>query len=363
MRSRCSRVRYMRQVAVELDLRALAFDQLEENGEMSQLDLLADANTSALFNVPPEPFGVIIGPDGAIYFGDVSNHCIFRLDPSTGDTSRAVGTGDAGNSGDGGPATLAGITQPYELRYGKDGSLLFVDMIEHVVRRVDGATGEIRTVAGCGEAGFSGDGGPATQAHLHRPHSIEFDQAGALYIADIGNHRVRRVDLTASPTIETYAGTGEQQPTKVGSGLVGNPFNGPRAIAFEADGSMILVLREGNAIYGVDRAGNRVRHIAGTGEKGYAGDGGNAQMALLSGPKGMALTADGAIIIADTESHTIRRINPDGVIETLAGNGGAGTSLDPSQACLNRPHGVFVEANGCILIGDSDNRRLLRWHP
>ena len=329
---------------------------------MSSLECLADHKTSALFEVPPEPFGVITGPDGAIYFGDVSNHRIFRMQPDGGEIEAHVGCGQVGNDGDGGAAISARITQPYELRFDQTGRLTFVDMTAHVVRQVDPSSGIIRTVAGAGQDGFAGDGGPASAALLNRPHSIEFDSTGNLFIADIANHRVRVVN-PASGRIETYAGTGEQQETRVGETLQGNPVNGPRAIAFSPTGAMILVLREGNAIYEISAHEHLVRHIAGTGKKGYSGDGADARYACLAGPKGMALAMDGAIIIADTESHTIRRIAPDGVIHTLAGNGQSGDSLDPSAACLNRPHGVFVEHDGAVLIGDSDNRRLLRLRP
>ena len=325
---------------------------------MQQLTILADASTSPLFAVPPEPFGVVEGPDGAVYFCDVSNHRIFRLDAGSGELIAIVGTGEPGNAGDGGPATVALVTQPYELRFDGAGDLLFVDMEAQVVRRVDHATGVISTVAGNGSEGFAGDGGPATKAALAKPHSIEL-AGGTLYIADIANHRVRAVDLE-SGVISTFAGTGEQAELTSGTRLADTPVNGPRAIAFQPDGRMILGLREGNAIYRIDIAAETIELVAGAGEFGYAGDGGDAKSALLAGPKGIALTPDGGIVIADTESHTVRIISADGTIETLAGNGEAGTSLDPREACMNRPHGVFVDSTGGILIGDSDNRRLLR---
>ena len=325
---------------------------------MKQLTVLAEGSTSPLFAVPPEPFGVVEGRDGAVYFCDVSNHRIFRIDAGSEAITAVVGSGDPGNAGDGGPATEALITQPYEVRFDEAGDLFFVDMQAHVVRLVDHATNAIRTVAGSGSEGFGGDGGPATEAALARPHSIEFD-GNILYIADIANHRIRAVDLS-NGLIRTFAGTGEQEPLRFDAKLTETPVNGPRAIAFQPDGRMILGLREGNAIYRIDIGAESVEYVAGTGEFGYDGDGGDARNALLSGPKGIALAPDGGIVIADTESHTVRLIAPDGTIDTLAGNGEAGTSLDPREACLNRPHGVFVDSDGGILIGDSDNRRLLR---
>lgn len=325
---------------------------------MAQLTVLADLSTSPLFAVPPEPFGVVEGPDGAVYFCDVANHRIFRTDASSSAITAVVGSGEPGYAGDGGLAGAALVTQPYELRFDAAGDLWFVDMLAHVVRRVDRATQVISTVAGTGAPGFSGDGGPAGQAALARPHSIEL-AGGTLYIADIGNHRVRAVD-PGTRVISTVAGTGEQAAPTGDGRLVDCPLNGPRAIAFARDRRMILGLREGNAIYRLDLAAERIEHVAGTGEFGYAGDGGDARGTLLAGPKGIALTPEGDIVIADTESHTIRVIAADGTITTVAGNGEPGESLDPAGACLHRPHGVFVDSTGAVLIGDSDNRRLLR---
>ncbi len=324
----------------------------------TRLSVLADAATSAFFSVPPEPFGVVVGPEGDVYFCDVSNHRIFKIDRS-GHTSVVVGSGEPGNAGDGAAPVDARVTQPYELRFDLNGNLFFVDMISHVVRRMPASGASIETVAGTGAEGFGGDDGPGIAAQLARPHSIELDGKGLLYIADIANHRVRTVELS-SGVIRTFAGTGEQSPTRVDTSLSDNPVYGPRAIAFEANGDMILGLREGNAIYRVNMREHTIAHIAGTGNMGYTGDGGDARKADLSGPKGIALGSEGDIILADTESHTVRRITADGTISTLAGNGHKGDSLDPGQACLNRPHGVFVETSGAILIGDSDNRRLLR---
>jgi sugar lactone lactonase YvrE len=328
------------------------------NSATKQLTVLADESTSLLFAVPPEVFGVVEGPGGAVYFCDVSNHRIFRIDPTSEAITAVVGSGERGNAGDGGPATAALVTQPYELRFDQAGNLFFVDMQSQVVRRVGHETRLIATVAGDGSEGFGGDEGAATSAQLAKPHSIELS-GDTLYIADIANHRVRAVDLPTG-VIRTFAGTGEQAALTSGAKLIDIPVNGPRAIAFESDGSMVLGLREGNAIYRIDMATEEIEHVAGNGEFGYAGDGGDATDAQLAGPKGIALTPDGAIVIADTESHTVRVIGADGTIETLAGNGEAGTSLDPQSACLNRPHGVFVDSAGAILIGDSDNRRLLR---
>src|SRR5262249_4547122 len=149
------------------------------------------------------------------------------------------------------PATRALCNEPYEVRFDPEGNMFFVEMQNHIVRRVDGKTAVISTVAGTGRPGFSGDGGKATQASLRQPHSIALDGVGGLYIADIGNHRVRHVDLK-SGIIDTIGGTGEKGPTPEDAPLAGTPLSGPRAIDFDAHGQMFLALREGNAVYRVD---------------------------------------------------------------------------------------------------------------
>ena len=305
------------------------------------------------------PFGLVMGADGALYFCEIDNHCIRRLDLETQELSTFAGSGEEGYSGDGGAAAEAAMNQPYEIRLDAEGNLFVVEMENHIVRRIEAGTGTISTVAGTGEPGFSGDGGPATAAQLHRPHSIEFDGQGGLYIADISNHRIRRVDL-ATGTIDTIAGTGDQEPTPDGAPLQGTPVNGPRTMVRDAAGNLVLALREGNAVYRIDLRQRRFTHIAGTGAPGYSGDGGPATEADLSGPKGIAVAPNGDVYIADTESHTIRVIETSGTIRTVVGDGTRhdGPEGDPLACGLARPHGVLVDAAGAVYVGDSENHRV-----
>ena len=149
-------------------------------------------------------------------------------------------------------------------------------------------------------------------------------------VCDIGNHRVRRIDLK-SGTIETYLGNGEKLPTPDGATIKGTPFNGPRAIDVDKPGNLYLVLREGNAAYKIDPKTERVTHIAGTGKKGFDGDGGPATAAALNGPKGVAIAPDGSLYMADTENHAIRQVNlKTGTIQTVAGTGERGDGPDGS---------------------------------
>ena len=160
-----------------------------------------------------QPFGVEVGPDDALYITEVGHHRVWRLDRKSNELTVVAGTGKKGYSGDGGPATAAAMNEPYEIRFDGDGNLYVVEMQNHLVRRIDAKTKNITTIAGTGKAGYGGDGGPATKAQFKQPHSIALSadaatDRGSLYIADIGNHRIRRVDL-ASGNIETIAGTGE----------------------------------------------------------------------------------------------------------------------------------------------------------
>ncbi|MSR57543.1 MAG: hypothetical protein EXS05_07710 [Planctomycetaceae bacterium] len=306
------------------------------------------------------PFGLVLGPDAALYVCEIGNHCIRRIDERTGTISTVAGNGKKGYAGDGGPATAATCNEPYEVRFDAAGHMYFVEMMNHLVRKVDARTKRMATIAGTGEAGFAGDGGPATSAQLKSPHSIALDRDGNLFIADIGNHRVRRVDAR-SGVIETVAGTGARGAATDGAPIAGTPLDGPRALDFEPSGQLLLALREGNAVFRVDWKGKKLVHLAGNGKPGYAGDKGPARQALLAGPKGIAVGPDGDIYIADTESHTIRVIrSATGIIETLVGDGEPGDGPDgPPRACrLDRPHGVFVDAQGNVYIGDSSNHRV-----
>lgn len=275
------------------------------------------------------PYGLVIGPDRALYFCEIDNHRVSRFDLNTRTRTTVVD-----NQG-----------QPYEVRFDRAGNLFFVDMPRQVVRRQDAKTKDVTTIAGTGKPGFSGDGGPAIEAQFKQPHSIAFDRTGKLLVCDIGNNRIRGIDL-ASGIIDTYAAAPE--------------LKGPRAISTDKAGNLYVVLREGNAVYRIDAGSKKITHVAGTGEKGYSGDGGPALEAKFNGPKAISCAPDGSIYIADTENHAIRRIDTHGTITTVLGTGqrGDGPDGDPLNCKLSRPHGVFAAPGGIVYVADSESHRI-----
>jgi streptogramin lyase len=221
------------------------------------------------------PYGIILGPDGAIYFCDLDNQRVRRLDLTAHKVTTVAGSGDKGYRGDGGPAIRAALNMPHEIQFDKAGNLYIAERDNHVIRKVEAATGLISTIAGTGVGGFGGDGGPGVKAQLRQPHSIVMDRDDTLLICDIGNQRVRRLHLD-SGLIETYAGTGQAGDTPDGARVTGTPLRGARTMALAPNGDLYVALREGNAILRIDARTQTLRRLAGTGEPGYEGDGGPA---------------------------------------------------------------------------------------
>ncbi len=305
------------------------------------------------------PFGVVRGPDGAIWFCEYTGQRIRRVAPD-GTISTIAGTGAKGYSGDGGPALQATFNLPHELRFDAAGDLYIVDMTNHAVRKIDLKTKIITTIAGNGLPGYSGDGGPAKNAQFKQPHSIQFGPEGDLYVCDIGNHAIRRIDLKTG-TISTFAGTGKPGPTPDGAKIAGTPLKGPRSLDFDKNGNLWLATREGNQVFKFDLKAGTIHHIAGTGKSGFTGHGGPAKEATLSGPKGISIDTEGNVWLADCESHSIRMIDmKKGTIELIAGLNvkGDGPDGDPLQCKMARPHGVFCDADGTVFIGDSESHRV-----
>lgn len=305
------------------------------------------------------PFGVVRGPDGALWFCEYTGQRIRKV-TSDGKIQTMAGNGQKGYSGDGGSALQASFNLPHEIRFDKEGNYYIADMTNHAIRRVDAKTGIITTLAGTGQAGYAGDGGPANKAQLKQPHSIQFDPKGDLYICDIGNHVIRKVEMKTG-TISTFAGTGKPGPTPDGSPIAGTPLKGPRSMDFDAAGNLWLATREGNQVFKFDLTAGKIHWVAGTGASGFTGNGGPAKLATLKGPKGIAIDREGNAWLADTESHTVRVIDAKtGNLELVAGTGekGDGPDGDPLKCKMARLHGVFVDSDGSVFIGDSETHRV-----
>src|SRR5204862_94981 len=205
----------------------------------------------------------------------------------------AVGTGAKGFAGDGGPATAALLNGPFDVAFDRAGNLYFSDTFNHRIRRVDARSGGITTVAGNGEPGYSGDGGPAMRASLNEPYGIAIDRAGNIFVADRLNRRVRRIDAV-NGTITTLAGTGEAAYSGDGGPALAAVFDAPKEMALDPDGNVLIVDTENHAIRLIDRNTGIVTTIAG-GRQGARGDGGPAAGAGLDRPHGVVVGPDGAI--------------------------------------------------------------------
>ena len=260
---------------------------------------------------------------GNLYLADRGNHRVRFVDAETGIIRTIVGTGEYASTGDGGPATEAAITNPFGLELDAAGNLYLWDTETHRIRRVDRETGVIATVVGTGERGFSGDGGPGTEATTYRPHNGRFDARGRLVFGDSFNQRIRRWD-PATRVIETIGGTGERGSSPEGTHVRDAAFSFFGAMVFAPDGDLIFTSLDGR-ILRVDSDSGLLSVVAGTGEVGYAGDGGLATEARLATPYGLAISESGDLYFSDAGNAAVRVIEADtGIVRTLSTGVGPG---------------------------------------
>lgn len=309
------------------------------------------------------PFGIATDGSGNLYIADQVNNRIRRLG-ADGTISTVAGDGTQGYAGDGATAAKAQMSTPVGLAVDKSGNIYVAEMDSHVIRRFTNG-GNISTFAGKAENGatWAGDGAVATAAGLNRPRGVAIDPGGLVYIADSGNHRIRKVD--SSGNISTFAGNGTIGYYGDGSAAIAATFNNPQGMAFDAAGNLYVADTNNHVIRKITKDGSLITTVAGTGRYGYSGDGGLATGATLAYPTTIALDAAGNLFIADTSNSRIRVVLTNGVIWTVAGTGGFGDGADgpATSSALKFPLGVALDSTGAIWVSDTQNNRIKKLTP
>ena len=302
------------------------------------------------------PKGIAVDSEGNIYFANSSNHRIQKVDTG-GIITTVAGNGNYGFSGDGGPAVNARINNPIGVTVDSKGNIFIADGYNRRIRRVD-ISGIITTVAGNGDAGFSGDGGPAVDASLYLPQTVAVDSEGNIFIADGHNRRIRKVDT--SGIITTVAGNENQGFSGDGGPAVDASLYNPFGVAVDSKGNIFIADEFNNRIRKVDTSGI-ITTVAGNGNQGFSGDNGPAVDARLYYPLSVAVDSEGNIFIADYLNNRIRKVDTSGIITTVAGNGNQGFSGDGGpavDASLYNPFGVAVDSAGNLFVADEFNNRI-----
>lgn len=264
----------------------------------------------------------------------------------------------SGFSGDGGSATLASLCQPWGVVLDECGNIYFADAYNNRIRKIDGSTGIISTLAGSATAGYGGDGGPATAALLRIPIDVILDRAGNIIFTDHNNNRIRKISL--SGTISLFAGNGTNGFAGDGGAATAARLSLPDGIGIDPSGNILVADANNNRVRRIDTAGI-ITTIAGTGVDSSYGDGGPATAAGLDYPSDVAADKYGNIYISEYYGHRIRKINTSGIITTYAGMGGVGSSGDGGPATAARIHsatGIVVDANGNVFFSDAYNNRV-----
>jgi len=310
------------------------------------------------------PSAVAFDAQGDLYFVETGKHVVRKVTPA-GIITTVAGSGVQGFAGDNGPATAAELDSPAGLALDAAGDLYIADSHNHRVREVSSATGIIATIAGTGVAGFSGDGGAAKSAQLDLPTALAFDAAGDLYIADTGNHRVRRIAATTG-AITTVAGNGIEAFAGDNGPATAASIDSPSGLMLDAAGNLYIADTHNGRVREVSAATGVISTVAGAGVVGgnvqsFGGDNGAATAAGLALPRGLTMDAAGNLYFADSANHRIRRISPTGVITTVAGQGMeafAGDNAPAVAASLDSPQSVAVSPAGLLTLADSANQRI-----
>jgi Bacterial Ig-like domain (group 3)/NHL repeat len=322
----------------------------DQNGTIDSATLV---NGVATFRASSLPAGTITV--NASYGGTAS----FAAS-ATGTIVTAAGDGTAGDKGDNGSATAAELSDPWGIAVDSAGDLFIADHDSNEIREVVKSTGKIITVAGDGEAGYSGDNGPATDAELRGPNTVAVDSAGDLFISDTGNNVIREV-VKATGKIVTIAGTGTPGYTGDGGPAIAAEIDSPRGITVDSAGNVYFADNPNNVIREIVNATGKIFTVAGDGTPGYKGDGGLATAAELNGPNTVVVNSAGDLFIGDANNNAIREVATNGYISTIAGTGKAGYSGDNGPATAAQESGalgVAVDSLGDVFIADTGNNRV-----
>ncbi len=302
-----------------------------------------------------DPVGLGQGSDVTIFVSD-RGRFIWSID-QRGLARVIAGSGRYGFPKPGTPAIEAAFVMPEGLCVDRVGRILVADSSNHAIFQID-TDGIIRTVAGTGRAGYSGDNGSAGDASLHGPTDVAVDSTGAIYVADTGNHCVRRIGPQGD--ITTVAGDGTAGFGGDGGLAAESRLNTPYGIAVDSQDRLYIADSLNHVVRRIDFDGN-IRTVVGSGQPGFSGDGGPAANAELDAPQSLAIDEAGRLLIGDEHNHRVRLVDSSGIITTLAGSGDAGFDGDGGpgyQARLNDPEGVLFRRDGSILIADGDNGRV-----
>ena len=304
------------------------------------------------------PFGVDFDSAGNLYLVEMTGQRVRKLD-KTGMLTVIAGTGEKGAQN--GPGLGAQFNGIHNLAISVN-EIFLADTWNNRVRVLDLSSGKVSNMIGTGKKGFAGDNGPAIEATFGGIYCMSIGLDGQWYLADLDNSRIRAVNPKTG-IVRTIAGNGKIGVPPEGAKATEAPLNDPRAVIADALGQVYILERSGNSLRLVDTNG-MIHTLVGTGQKGNTGDGGDARLATMNGPKHLCFDLDGNVLIADTENHVIRQYRPrDGKIVRLAGTGKQGSKgLDgpPLELELNQPHGVCVHQDGTLYISDSSNHRVLK---
>ena len=310
--------------------------------------------------------GIAVDAEGNIVIADSFNNRVRRVDAGTGRIETVAGTGQQGFSGDGDLATEAQLNSPSGVVIDDKGNIIIADTFNNRIRMVDARTGIISTIVGTGEQGSFGDDGLAVQAQLSGPSGLALGVDGSLFIADSGNHRIRRLDR-AQQVIVTVAGSGTAGEAGDGGLGVQAELNNPSGVAVDGIGHLFIADTMNNRVRRVDAVNGIIGTVAGTGEEGFDGDGNSATLARLMQPSGITVDAEGAVYLSDTFNNRIRRIDGEsGIITTVVGTDLRGHSINgmvAATAPLNNPMGLTRDPLGNLLVADSGNHCVLRIMP